>query len=62
MKIKLMMKDPDYEILVDNILDTDILDNDDVQNARDYLGKYLKWDEYLTVEFDTETHTYRICP
>jgi len=48
MKINLTFKTPDVE---------DQLEAEELAEAQPLLNEYLEYNEYLTVEFDTETKT-----
>ena len=58
MKLRLTFKDPDHQVQglgYDGIWDdvTDI----GKRKAEKLLKKYVEWDEYITVEFDTDAGT-----
>lgn len=69
MKVKITFKDPDgvYECVRDAVQESlpDGLDDDERDDLLDSrteatfekLGQWLKWKEYVTVEFDTEAGT-----
>lgn len=48
MKIKIQLKDPDWEILSDH---------EQTDEIRDIVSEYLMYSEYCTVEIDTDTKT-----
>ena len=74
MKIRVTMKDPDA--LIDGVSESMIglkiaglseEENDTIktkreEEVREELGKYFKYGEYLTVEWDTETKTITVLP
>lgn len=51
MKIRLSFKTPDVSMYAME----DIEDEDERSKAEDAIRKFVKWDENLTVEIDTET-------
>ena len=71
MKIKITFKDPDgvYESIRDyvktvtaEIVDLGELEQEMHSNAEEKLNRWIKWGEYLTVEFDTDAGTATVVP
>ncbi len=65
MKIQLTFKTPDVldQLQRKSYSDQDISDdelNDEIEKAEKILAKWIKWSEYLTVEFDLENQTAKI--
>lgn len=60
MKFEIQMKDPDgvFSSLIEEGMDLGDLPVDVARMVR----KYIEFDEYLTVEFDTEADTVRVVP
>jgi hypothetical protein len=54
MKIQLTFKDPDYS--------TDPGVQSTTRVDRAFINSFIEYDEYITVEFDTEQKTTRVVP
>lgn len=57
MKLRLTFKTPD---VIDQFLDNLILEDDGVwnkENIKDKLSKWIKYGEYITIEFDIDNQT-----
>jgi len=52
-------KTPD---VVDDTLERLPLTPDEQENAREFLRKFIKYGEYITIEFDTETAEAKVIP
>lgn len=50
MKVRLQFKDPDYCFEIEGVDDKDV-----TEEQRDEIAEWLRWNEYLCVEFDTKT-------
>lgn len=75
MKFKVQMKDPDgvsesvYQAVKNSLQDVSGVSADELEELKetrreelqDILGKWFQFEEYLTVEIDTETKTIRVC-
>jgi hypothetical protein len=51
MKIQLIFKTPDVTVQ---------LSEEEIEESKALLEKYLKWGELITLEFDTEENTARV--
>ena len=51
-KFSITLKDPDYSIVPIVLTPSQIAVKDD----------FIRWDEYVTIEFDTATKTARVVP
>lgn len=58
MKFTLTFKTPD---VTDEINELDA-DYDDILSAKDLADKFVQYDEYVTIQFDTETQTAVVLP
>jgi hypothetical protein len=52
-KFRVTMKDPDYS-RAESVYDP--------PEVREVLDKFIEYDEYITIEFDTETRAARVIP
>lgn len=66
MKFRVTMKNPDaldyaLEDLEEQMIEHAFLDKDEreeeINKARDFANRWIKWGEYIDVEFDTEKGT-----
>ena len=56
MKVKVVFKTPDAADRISSRCN----DPDDLDKFQELLDKYVKYGEYITVEFDTETQTVKV--
>lgn len=61
MKILITFKDPDgvSNAILEKRAEDSSLDAEYISNK---LSEWIKWDEYITVEFDTEANTATVIP
>ena len=59
MKIKVFFNTPDA---VDEALAKDYMSEEDNQEAKNFIKKFVKYDECVTIEFDTEANTATVLP
>lgn len=62
MKILLQFKNPDYMVAVDGEWQEGYGSNGVPKKHRATIEKYVEFDEYIQVEYDTETKTWRVVP
>lgn len=55
MKFSLQFKTP-------NVIDQLAMNKDDLNKAKELVENFVKWDEYATLEFDTDTKTCVVLP
>lgn len=76
MKLRLTLKDPDgvgnclYDhaeqstVGIEGLSSEEMTDlmNSRMESAREYLKKWIKWDEYISIEIDMETGEIKVLP
>ena len=61
MKIQVTFKTPDaVDYAVINALENEP-NADSVEDIKDIISNWVKYDEYVTIEFDTENFTATVC-
>jgi hypothetical protein len=66
MKFKLTFKTPYVTDAIDDMADADLNDGEErealVESGKELARKFVEYDEYIVIEFDTEKQTATVLP